>query len=76
MTKIKSKTKKPDPKPLFPLKQEWIDALDNFIHQALQLRQLTNQALRLDLIKEPAKSMLIEQLDKLAKATDDKRLTG
>lgn len=74
MTKIKIKTKKPDPKPLFPLKREWTDALDNFIFQTLKLRQMTEQALRLDLIKEPAKSMLREQLDKIAEATDDKRL--
>jgi hypothetical protein len=57
-----------DLKPMFPLKHEFVGSLDRFIDKTLALRSVVEQALRLDLVKEPAKSMLKEHLDALKKA--------
>ena len=64
-------SKKPKPKPLFSVKFDFVDSLDNFIQEAVLLRQVLMQSIDLDLVQEPAKGMLTERLAALANAMDE-----
>lgn len=57
-----AKSKTP-PKPLFPLKHEFIESLDKFIHEAGMLRDAVRQAIQLKAVKEgPVTDILTERL--------------
>jgi hypothetical protein len=65
-------TKKPNPKPLMALRHDFYESLNHFTQEVLILRQTIQQALKYDLIIGPAKEMITEQLEKVAKAMDNK----
>lgn len=54
---------KKQPKPLFPLKTEFYDSLDNFAHQAGMLADMCRQMIKMDAVNEKLKPMLQERLD-------------
>lgn len=55
--------KREKPKPLFTLKHDFVDSLDNVAQQAITFLQIVEQALELDLVKEPIKTRLRQQAD-------------
>lgn len=54
--------KKQPPKPLFPLKHEFVDALDNYTQQASSLAQAVGMLLRAGDLKGPVADVLCERL--------------
>lgn len=55
--------KKNPPKPLFPLKHDFMDALDNYTQQAGNLAQAVGMLLRAGDLKGPLADVLRERLD-------------
>lgn len=54
--------KKEPPKPLFPLKHQFTDALDNYIQQSTSLAQAVGMLLRAGDLKGPVADVLKERL--------------
>lgn len=44
--------KKPDPKPIFPLKHEFYESLDHLLNQVMMLVTVCEQIVDLDLLKK------------------------
>lgn len=60
---------KPEPKSIFPVKHEFYDALDNFIHEAGMLSNAVKSVLDLSKSLEPSvKNILQERLDAFQRA--------
>lgn len=59
--------RKPEAKPIFTLVHDFKDSLDAMLQEAVNLMQSVDQALDLDLVKEPMKAKLRERLDAFKK---------
>ena len=64
--------KKEPPKPLFPLKHEFVDSLDNYIQQSGALAQAVGMLLRAGDLKGPVADVLRERLDAFDQARHGK----
>ena len=60
--------RKPDPKPLFPLKGDFYESLDRFIHEAGMLADVAEQAMKLGAISEKLRPIFQERIDAFRKA--------
>ena len=63
--------KKPDPKPLFAVKHDFVDSLDRFLEEVTMFRQAVKYALDLGQIQTPAREVIAERLAALDKATSE-----
>ena len=53
--------KKPDPKPLFSVKADFHQSLDNFVQEAMNLHTVAKQLLSLGVVKECATAELLHK---------------
>lgn len=60
--------KKPDPKPLFSVKHDFVDSLDNFIQKVVMLRNAAHTLCDIGGLPDKAKQILSEQVAELDKA--------
>lgn len=60
--------KKDPPKPLFGLKHDFYDSLDNFIQYSINLHQMARSLLDLNVVPDKLKPMLQEKVDALETA--------
>lgn len=55
-------SKKQPPKPLFPLRHDFVASLDNYTHQAGMLRDAASQLLKMGKITGPGADILRERV--------------
>lgn len=53
--------KKEPPKPMFALKHDFVDALDNVCHEAIMLMQAVDMVIRHGEVPESIKQILVER---------------